>query len=69
MRHATRTIVCLGLNLVKQAMGLGLLLSALSSQLTAQAAPTPEIDPSLATSAAALLAGGLLLLAGRRRRE
>jgi len=55
--------------LVKQAMGLGLLLSALSSQLTAQAAPTPEIDPSLATSAAALLAGGLLLLAGRRRRE
>lgn len=33
------------------------------------AAPVPEIDPSLASSAIALITGGLLILRGKSKRK
>jgi len=67
MRNTTRGAVCAGLTLARKVIGLGFLLSALSSPLWARG--VPEIDPGLATSAAALLGAGLLLIAGRRRQK
>jgi hypothetical protein len=51
------------------ALGLGMLLAALSSSAWAGPQFAPEIDPGSMAGALTLLFGGMLMIAGRRRRQ
>jgi hypothetical protein len=55
--------------LARQAIGLGLVLAALSGVALAQTQVVPEVDPGSMISGMTLLAGGLLILTNRARRK
>jgi len=50
-------------------LGVAVVAVGLCSLAFANAAPVPEIDPSLAQNALTLLTGGMLVLLGRRSRD
>ena len=55
------------LNVSAKALGLALMVSAMSAMALAVPVPSPEIDPGSMAAAATLLSGGVLWMSGRRR--
>jgi hypothetical protein len=69
MKGRVLGIVSEARGLCRKAVGLGLVVAALSSSASAGAPAVPEIDAGSMASAFALLSSGILILINRSRRK